>query len=173
MMWESEGLALADSYDDSTGRYGALASYAGGSVATLPDTALVVQLEVAAAQQEGDRVVGPDPTGGKAGPGDDGVTGAKPETGGPTGGTTVVEPAPVLNRRFFGVVKVNPERYARDFSRIAQEVLQHLAAVDDTDLEVTVEISAANEAGFPADKVRVVTENAATLRFDQHGFEAS
>ena len=58
-----------------------------------------------------------------------------------------------------------------DFSCIAQEVLQHLAAVDGTTLEVTVEIGADNEAGFPPDKVRVVTENAATLKFDQHGFE--
>jgi hypothetical protein len=73
--------------------------------------------------------------------------------------------------RFFGVVRVNPERYGRDFTRVAQEVLQHLAAVDGTRLEVTLEITATNDAGFPPEKSRVVTENARTLKFDQFGFE--
>jgi len=50
-------------------------------------------------------------------------------------------------------------------------VLQHLAAVDGTRLDVVIEISATNTAGFNADTVRVVTENARTLKFDQHGFE--
>lgn len=54
---------------------------------------------------------------------------------------------------------------------MAQEILQHLAAVDGTTLEVTIEIAAANAGGFPADKARVVTENARTLKFDQFGFE--
>jgi predicted AAA+ superfamily ATPase len=173
MMWESEGFALAESYDDATGRYDGLASYAGGVVATLPDTALVVQPKLAAAQQAADRnaLVLSDQTGDQAATSDVGATVPKPGIGA-TAGTTVVEPAPVFNRRFFGVVKLNPERYGRDFSRIAQEILQHLAVVDGTVLEVTVEISAANDTGFPPDKVRVVTENAATLKFDQHGFEA-
>lgn len=68
-------------------------------------------------------------------------------------------------------MRVNPQRYGRDFTRIAQEVLQHLAAVEGTHLEVSVEITATNDAGFPADRVRTVNENARTLKFDEFGFE--
>jgi hypothetical protein len=50
-------------------------------------------------------------------------------------------------------------------------VLQHLAAVDGAQLEIRVEISAIKPDGFPDDKVRIVTENARTLKFDQFGFE--
>jgi len=36
---------------------------------------------------------------------------------------------------------------------------------------VTVDIAAVNDAGFPESVVRVVTENARTLRFDDAGLE--
>jgi len=75
--------------------------------------------------------------------------------------------------RFFGVMQLNPERYSRDLTRVAQEILQHLAAVDGAHLQVRVEISAEKPDGFPDDKVRIVTENARTLRFEQFGFENS
>ena len=39
------------------------------------------------------------------------------------------------------------------------------------DLEVTVEIPARRAAGFPDDKVRVVLENAQTLRFERAEFD--
>src|SRR5690606_33902918 len=58
------------------------------------------------------------------------------------------------NRRFFGVVRLEAERYGRDFNRVAQEIVQHLTAVDGTHIELTVEIKATNDEGFPADKVR-------------------
>lgn len=88
---------------------------------------------------------------------------------------TVVEPgAPPANRRFFGTTHINPERYSRDLTRVAQEILQHLAAADGVELEVTVEISATRTDGFTDDKVRTVSENARTLKFDldQYGFES-
>jgi len=50
-------------------------------------------------------------------------------------------------------------------------VLQHLAAADGVALEVTVEVTAVKPEGFSDDKVRVVLENARTLKFDQFGFE--
>jgi hypothetical protein len=66
---------------------------------------------------------------------------------------------------------VNPERYARDLTRLAQEILPHLTPSGDGTLEVTVEIAATNPDGFTDDKVRTVSENADALKFDQHGFE--
>ena len=77
-----------------------------------------------------------------------------------------------LKTRFFGTVKLNPDFSARDFGRITTEVIQHLAAVDGVDLEVRLEITAVANNGFDEAKVRTVSENAHTLRFEQSGFEA-
>ncbi len=79
---------------------------------------------------------------------------------------------PAAPTRFFGSVSVSPERYGRDFARIAQDVIAHLAAVPGTKLEISVEIHAANAEGFGTDAVRTVRENASTLKFDTNGFEA-
>ena len=80
-------------------------------------------------------------------------------------------PAGPKNTRFFGTVRLDPERYGRDINRLYQEVIQHLAAPEGVDLEITVEISASKKDGFPDDKARIVSENARTLKFDQSGFE--
>jgi hypothetical protein len=187
MMWESEGFALAESYDDTTGKYKGLATYQGGSIALLSDTVLVVRPDVAVVEQtcpECGQPLTPDHT--------CDVAERCPQCGNMLAECTCETPPPLtcarcggaahegpcppppaaLNKRFFGVVALNPERYGRDFSRLATEVLQHFAAVEGTRLEVTVEITAINESGFPSDKARVVTENARTLKFDQFGFES-
>jgi hypothetical protein len=56
-------------------------------------------------------------------------------------------------------------------SRVAQEILQHLAAAAGTQLEVTIEIGAVSSEGFTPQIIRTVNENAKTLKFDQFGFE--
>lgn len=71
-----------------------------------------------------------------------------------------------------GVARVGAERYGRDLTRISQEVLQHLAALDGVDLDITVEIRAHMTDGFPEDKVRVILENARALKFDHSTFES-
>jgi len=166
--WDDEGFALATGYDAETGRYEGLVIPHEGSFGTIADTTLLVHPVKARQQKAAERrVVVKDPTGGAGGTeeptqGDDGTGGNGP--------VVPPEPAPE-NVRFFGSVKLNPERYGRDMTRVAQEILQHLTAVDGATLEVTIEISAQKHDGFPADKVRVVSENARTLKFDQFGFE--
>ncbi len=54
---------------------------------------------------------------------------------------------------------------------LSQEILQQLSAVDGVELAVSVEVHARSEAGFPDDKVRIVLENARTLKFEQSSFE--
>ncbi len=66
---------------------------------------------------------------------------------------------------------LNAERYAGDFKKITDEVLQHLAAVPDVELTMRVEIDAYAPAGFDDAKPRTVSENEATLKFEQHAFE--
>lgn len=165
MMWEQDGFALAEGYDAAAGRYEGLATYRGGSIAQMRDSVLVVHPALAVSQQPKPPAPGPDGEGG-----DGGVP--QPPSGGGTAPTPPpLPPAPVRERRFYGVVTINPERYGRDFTKVAQEVLQHLAAVEGTELEVHVEITARNPDGFPADKIRVVSENAATMKFESFGFE--
>ncbi len=76
-------------------------------------------------------------------------------------------------RRFYGVVAVDPDRLGRDAGRLAQEVVAHLQGLVGTDAEVTIEIRATNADGFPETIVKIVSENAAALRFTDHGFEAT
>jgi len=77
----------------------------------------------------------------------------------------------VRNTRFFGTFRVDPERYAKEINRLNQEAVQHIAAQDRVDLQITVDIRAVKKDGFPDTVVRIVSENASTLKFDQSGFE--
>ncbi|HEX3960596.1 MAG TPA: Swt1 family HEPN domain-containing protein [Trebonia sp.] len=107
--------------------------------------------------------------------GSDGARRESGTTGGGTiprpGGDSATAPLAPKNVRFYGTVSLDPERYTRDFGRLYQEVIQHLAATDDVDLKITVEIEAVKKDGYPDDKARIVSENARTLKFDQSGFE--
>jgi hypothetical protein len=58
-----------------------------------------------------------------------------------------------------------------DFSKIINQILRPPARVDGTRLEVRVEVTAVDPTGFDEPKRRNVSENAETLRFEQHGFE--
>lgn len=91
-------------------------------------------------------------------------------TGNPAvpGGSTSPTPK---NTRFYGTFRLDPDRYGKDITKVAQEVIQHLAAQEGVALQVTVEINAVKEDGFPDSTVRIVSENARTLKFDDSGFE--
>ncbi len=82
-----------------------------------------------------------------------------------------VAPPEKVVRRFYGVKSFDPQRVSRDADQIAAEVVKHLVALVDANVEVKLEISADVPAGVPDDVVWTVTENAKTLKFDQHGFE--
>lgn len=51
------------------------------------------------------------------------------------------------------------------------EVMRHLAPPNRVRPGIRVEITAETREGFPEDKVRVVTENARTLKFHEAAFE--
>ena len=72
---------------------------------------------------------------------------------------------------FYAVARLDPERYQRDFAKLAAEVIANLAGFLGTDIEISVEIKATNPEGFPDHVTRTVTENARTLRLDSYGFE--
>jgi hypothetical protein len=60
---------------------------------------------------------------------------------------------------------------SRDAGQVADEVVKHLAGLVDSNVDVRIEITAESGDGFEDEVVRTVTENARTLKFEQHGFE--
>ena len=63
-------------------------------------------------------------------------------------------------------------RVGRDASRIAEELIAHLAALPGAEVTVTLEVQANIPNGAPDHVVRTVTENARTLKFGNQGFES-
>ena len=159
--WESEGFALADSFDDSSGTYAGLVLPSGdGRFGQITDATLVVAPAVAARQVSEAATTTDDPQADTAN-----------QQESPRRGAAPADVSRVRNVRFFGVYNVDPERYGRDLTRLSQEILQQLSSVDGVVLSVSVEVHAESTAGFPDDKVRIVLENARTLRFEQSSFE--
>jgi hypothetical protein len=156
--WEQEGFAYADSYDEAAGRYRGLR--AGEGRPSVSMTGLVVRPEVAASQLARDKAA--------ATTGVD--VGAKPApAGGQTGGP--VSPSSNVMRRFYASTALDPMRMSRDASRIADEIVQHLAGLVGVNVEVRLELKAEADSGVPENIVRTVTENCRTLKFDTAEFE--
>ena len=76
-----------------------------------------------------------------------------------------------LPRRFFGTVRLDPDRASRDMGTVSEEILQHLTTLPGAKVEVSVEISATAPDGVSQTVQRIVDENCKTLRFVSHGFE--
>ena len=84
------------------------------------------------------------------------------------------EPGPAADSRptrFHGSVSLDATRAGRDASRIADEVITHLAGLVRANVTVTLDIAAEIPDGAPDHVVRTVTENSRTLKFNSHGFE--
>ncbi len=162
LMWQSEAFALADGYDEGVGSYIGLIIPSGDARATrITDATLLVSPEVALAQAstadlEVETSTVPEMPQGS------GETAREPGT---------AAPEPPVARRYVGSVSVDPERYARELNRVSQEVIQQLASVPGIQLELTLDIHATSPTGFSADKIRVVAENARTLKFTTSHFE--
>ncbi len=170
LTWERDAFALADSYDEDAGRYRGLR---GGQVVSLPDgdsLGLLVKPDVARRQLDAENAR-PVTGGESAGPGTGDPVGAIAGTGSTIemGQATLPKPAPP--RRFHGTVQLDATRVGRDASRIADEVIAHLAGLVGARVTVTLEIEAEIPAGAPDAVVRTVTENGRTLKFTSQGFE--
>jgi len=185
MDWGRTGFALATGYDGQ--RFEGLALPPNSRFGQITDSTLLVRPDLALAQHNADveaeakadaaaaaaaaaagggLVDGGSGVSG-AGTGPDGVTVVVPQPG----GKTPPPPPGPKNVRFFGAAKLDPEFYQKSFTKMAQEVIQHLAAVEGVELELSIEITARKPEGFPEDKIRIVSENARVLKFDQFGFE--
>ena len=177
LTWEQDGFGFADRHDAESNRYPGLRA---GQLVSLPDASapgLLVRPEVARRQIEvesagpagGDGRGRVDGDGSVPAPGTSGIGGG-PESGNGKPGQPGVPPPPAP-RRFHGAVTLDSARVGRDASRIADEVISHLAGLVGAKVKVTLEIEAEVPSGAPDHVVRTVTENSRTLKFASQGFE--
>lgn len=159
LLWEQEGFALADGYDEASGKYRGLVLPTDGIPVAVTDATLIVAPERAKAQRAIELPADESP----AVTGDGAVVapGAEP----------VSDRQPAGRTRFFGSKRLQADRYASDFKKLADEVLGPLGTTPGVKLNVTIEIEATAPDGFDDAKVRTVSENATTLKFEQSGFE--
>jgi predicted AAA+ superfamily ATPase len=162
LTWQPDTFAYAESYNEGAARYRGLRS--GQVVSVSADsTGLLVKPDIARQQLDAE-IPGPGLVSGPGPAGDPGSVGAPGPGGGPK--------PPERKRRFHGTVSLDPERVGRDASRIADEVIAHLAGQVGAEVMVTLEIEASLPDGASDQIVRTVTENSRTLRFTNHGFES-
>jgi predicted AAA+ superfamily ATPase len=168
LMWQDEGFAVADSFDEGTGRYRGLR---GGQHVALIDadsTSLLVKGAVARAQLDAE-VVKP-PTIEDTDEPDTRLTGKTKHAKKPDP-TPPPDPAEVRPKRFHGTVTLDAARVGRDASRVADEVIAHLVGIVGATVAVTLEIEAEIPTGASDHVVRTVTENSRALKFTSQGFE--
>ena len=168
--WRTDTFAFAEGFDEAKARYLGLR---GGQILSFGSDAvgLLVKSGLADAQMEAER---PKP---EAKPG--GATTEPPGGSPPKGGTTAGTPTPgggatpaaLPPTQFFGSAKVDAARISRDVATIANEVIQHLASLPNSEITVTLEIQARVPGGVPDNVVRTVSENCRTLKFKSQSFE--
>jgi len=167
LTWGHDSFAFADSHDDDAGRYRGLR---GGTMVALADAhtpELVVKPDVALKQMDAERAAADTPTAGTNG------TSVKLGDAPPANPPLVPPPPPAAAKpkRFHGTVVLDAARVGRDASRIAEEVIAHLAGLVGATVTVAIEIEAEIPSGAPDNVVRTVTENSRTLKFISQGFE--
>ena len=175
LTWEQDSFAFADSQDDVAARFRGLRAGSVVSVADAHAPGLLVKPSVARVQIDADAATATG-TGGSAittgGATIGGASGAATKPGPATAGGPPPPPVAAKPKRFHGTAKLDSARVGRDASRIADEVIAHLAGLVGAEVTVTIEIEAAIPSGAPDNVVRTVTENSRTLKFMSQGFEA-
>lgn len=169
LLWMQDSFAYADSFDETTGRYRGLRCGQQVNVSASNLSGLLVRPERAQKQQDADAAAAAAASGGSVSTG----TGGPIPPGAPAGagGTTVVTPTAAKPKRFHGSVVLDSTRVGRDASRVADEIISHLAGLVGANVKVTLEIDAQMPDGAPEQVVRTVTENGRTLKFMSQGFE--
>jgi predicted AAA+ superfamily ATPase len=177
--WAADAFAIAESFDEATGRYKGLVTnknvpvYAESNYLLVKPSVAVAQqaAEAAAAAAASAASVATGATGGIGQVFEPTVTqGGAPVAPGKPGAAPVV-PSPARPKRYHGTVELDATRVGRDASRIADELISHLVVQAGAKVTVTLEIEAILPEGAGEQLVRTVTENGKSLKFASHGFE--
>ena len=155
----------ADAIDDD-GRYLGLKFKDLVVRVVVDEHSVIVTPEAAQRQQQEDQDKA---EGQPIGPTDDGGSAGGTDVTVPDGYTETAEsPRP---KRYQGSVTLDPMRIGTQAAEIANEIIAHLAARADSQVEVRLEIQATFDEGVPEDVERTVSENSRTLKFEGFGFE--
>lgn len=134
---------------------------------------LLVKAQVAMKQIVAEQKETPPQPGGQ--PGDEqSVPGNTPGSEPPAGPGGTLGPGPQLtkdNTHFFMSAKLDTTRVNRDVNNYVQEIIQHLMAVEGSDVELTLEVNVNAPNGIPSGTVRTVSENCRTLKIANFGFD--
>ncbi|WP_419705841.1 Swt1 family HEPN domain-containing protein [Promicromonospora sp. NFX87] len=166
----AQGFALAESYDETTGKFGGLAVPIDDvEFGTITDDTLIVKSELAVAQRKAEsaaaslRLVAP------ATVQVPGSIGRTPD-GAPSPPAAV--PSVAKNARYAARVELDGSTDLSSAMRnVVDEVLLHLQQAGPDLLDVTLDIRAEKSSGFEQQTVRVVAENSRQLKFTVTRFE--
>ena len=86
----------------------------------------------------------------------------------PFGGMGVSSPK---NKSFYLSADLDNTRIIRDVQKLMEEVINHISGLDGSQVRISLEVHADIPEGAPIPVVRTVTENCATLRVRDFGFE--
>ncbi|WP_418887037.1 ATP-binding protein [Gloeobacter morelensis] len=165
LAWETDAFAYADAFDGK--RYLGLQASMPNITVLLNESSVLVRPEAARRQLDADEAARSSVQTASG----QGTAPASAESGGtyqqPTASATV-QRKPV---RFFGSVKVDALKTVSTVGTLQDAIVQHLASLVGTEVEITLDIQARSPEGFPEHIVRIVSENCRTLRFESSGFE--
>ena len=168
LSWQQDSFAYADSFDDAVQRYRGLRFAQHVSLGQDELAGVLVKPEAAMKQFQAEQAttataLSEAAIGRVEMQGQLTVTKVEADSG--------IAVPPAKPKRFYGSVRLNPDRVGRDAGKIAEEIIQHLTLQPGSTVEVTLEIQAQMPEGATDRTVRTVTENAHTLKFTSHSFE--
>ena len=167
LSWQQDSFAYADSFDEAADRFRGLVFGKMLLLAGDASAGIVVKAEAALKQAEFEsnslRTAQPSSAGSEK---------DEPNVPSGSGESAGSSPKKQLPKRFHGSVTLDSSRVGRDAGRIADEIVSHLVGLMGSDVRVVLEIEASMPGGATEEIVRIVTENARTLKFDSQGFEA-
>lgn len=169
LTWEQDAFAFADSWDAGADRYRGLRGGQRVSISDADAPGLLVKPDIARKQlsaENAQTTATAIPGGAVAGGGSTPLAPGMAPLGAKKVPSVTAQP-----KRFHGTVTLDATRVGRDASRVADEVIAHLAGLVGAKVTVTLEIEAEIPSGAPDHVVRTVTENARTLKFTSQGFE--
>lgn len=175
---ENERFAIASGKDTETGRYRSLLVPPNPHLGLqITDSTLLIEIKRAQRQAEADLIAASeesntDATSKNSGAPGNGVADVR-RAGHTNAGEMERSAVEAVLARFFGSVKIDSDRYARDIGNVTREVIDRLAGAG-ARLDITIDVQATKPDGFDESEVRTISENARVLKFDpSSGFEKS
>ena len=164
-VWATDGIAYAEGHDGE--RYVGLR--AGEMLAAIAPSGLLVHPEAADYQIAAEQAARARAMEGDAGSGVTAPVG--PEAEGDVDAEQTEPAGPTMPTRYYGRVTVKADRWTRTAADIAEAIVNQLTQAEDAKVSVTIEVEATADDGFD-DVQRTITENAATLKFNDSDFES-